>query len=129
MKSESALLAVTDRERRRSHDEADASARRRLRIQITWAVHGRQFATAQKNHVWRQSSALVDPAPNLRWIHGIQSLRCFGIGYFTTVGTGIPGGVKSEPGAGGHAYLVMSNRTENDGAGRGAITIDDNHLA
>src|SRR5712671_1894782 len=96
---------------------------------MTWAIHGRQLAPAQKNYVWRQPSALVDPAPDFKWIHGIQSLRCFGIGYFTTVGTGIPGSVKSEPGAGSHAYLVMSNRTENDGAGRGTITIDDHHLA
>src|SRR5450631_3423641 len=100
-----------------------------MRIQIAWAIHSRELATAQENHVWRQPSALVDPAPDLKWIHGIQRLRCFGIGYLAAFGTGIPSGVKSELGAGGHADPVMSNRTENDGAGRGTKTVDDHHLA
>src|SRR6266849_5044843 len=75
------------------------------------------------------SSALVDPVPDLKWIHGIQALRCFGIGHLATVRPGIIGGVKSEPGAGRHAYPVMRNRTENDGARRGTITVDDHPLA
>jgi hypothetical protein len=77
--------------------------------------------------MWGQSSALVDPASDLKWIHQIQRLRCSGIGYLRDVGTAIPCGVKSELGARGHAYLVMRNLTENDGAGRGTITVDDHH--
>ena len=64
-----------------------------------------------------EPSTLVDPAPDLNRINGIQRLRCFGIGHLTTVGTEIPSGVKSEPGAGGDTYLFMRNRAENDGAG------------
>src|ERR1700730_7325637 len=109
--------------------EGAASARRGTGIQIARAIHSRELASAQENHVWRQPSALVDPAPDLKWIHGTQRLRCFGIGYSATVGTGIPGGVKSEPGAGGHTDLVMGNRTENDGAGRGTKAVDDHHFA
>jgi hypothetical protein len=76
-----------------------------------------------------QPSALVDPVPNLKWIRGIQALRRFGIGHPATVGADIPGGVESEPGAGGHAYPVTRNSPENDGASRGTITIDDHPLA
>ncbi len=56
-------------------------------------------------------------------------MRCFGIGYSTTVGSGIPGGVESELGARGHANPVMRNRAENDGAGRETNTVYDYHLA
>jgi hypothetical protein len=79
--------------------------------------------------MWGQPSALVDPTPDLEWIHQIQRLRCSGIGYLPAVGTAIPCGVKSELSARGHAYLVMRNRTENDGPGRGTITVDDQHCA
>ncbi len=103
--------------------------RRNAGIDIAWPIHGRELATAQGNQVRGQPSALVDPVPDLKWIHGIQALRCFGIGYLATVTPGIIGGVKSEPGAGRHAYPVMRNRTENDGASRGTITVDDHPLA
>ena len=56
-------------------------------------------------------------------------MRCFGIAFFTTVGSGIPGGVESELGARGHANPIMRNRAENDGAGRETITVYDYHLA
>src|ERR1700731_5441052 len=96
---------------------------------MAWPIHGREFGTAQENHVRGQSAALVDPVPDLKWIHGIQTLCCSGIGDLATAGAGIPGSVKSEPGAGGHTYPVMRNSSENDGAGRGTIAIDDHHLA
>jgi len=51
---------------------------------------------------------------------------CF---YLATARLGMPGGVKSEPAAGRHAYPVMRNHTENDGASRGTITVDDRPLA
>jgi hypothetical protein len=70
-----------------------------------------------------------DPVPDLKWIHGIQTLRCFAIGDLATVRARIPGGVKSEPGAGGHAYPVMRYSPESDGTGRGPITIDNHPLA
>src|SRR5258708_17593892 len=94
-----------------------------------WAITGREVGAAQEHHARGKSSGLVDPAPYLRRIHRIQVLRCLGIGYSTTLGTGIPGGVEPELGARGHAYLVMGNRAENDGAGRDAITVYDHHLA
>src|SRR5260370_33003827 len=103
--------------------------RRNVGIDIAWPIHGRELATAQENQVRGQPSALVDPVPDLKWIHGIQALRCFGIGYLATVRPGIIGGVKSEPGAGRHAYPVMRNRTENDGPRRCTITVTDHHLA
>jgi hypothetical protein len=37
--------------------------------------------------------------------------------------------MKSKSGAGGHAYFVVENQTENDGAGRSTETIDDHPLA
>src|ERR1700682_1666619 len=138
MRSGGALLVMTDGGRsftriltRRSSSVAcpdrdgAASARRGLRIRIARAKHARELAAAQENHVWGQPAALVDPVPDLKWIHQIQRLRCRGIGHSASSGTGIPGGMKSEPGPGGHAYPVMRNRTENDGAGRYARTVDD----
>src|SRR5271156_2733875 len=98
-------------------------------IDRAWLIHGRELATPEENQVRGQPSALVDPVPDLKWILGIQALRCFRIGCLATVGPGIPGGVKSEPGAGRHAYPVIRNRTENDGASRGTITVDDHPLA
>jgi hypothetical protein len=112
-----------------ARSERAASVRRGLRIQMARAIHAREFVAAQENHARCQPSALVDPAPELKWIHQIQRLRCLKIGYFAAAGVGIPGGMKSEPGTGGHAYPVMRNRAENDGAGRGTITIDDHSLA
>jgi hypothetical protein len=109
--------------------EGATLVRRCLWIQIAWAIHGREFAAAQEDHVWGQPSVLVDPAAHLERIYGIQRLCCLGIGYFATVGAGIPGSVKSEHGAGGHAYFVMRYCAENDGAGRGTKPVDDYHLA
>jgi hypothetical protein len=96
---------------------------------MAWLIHGRELSTAQKHYVRGQSSALVDPVPDFNWIHGIKTLCCFGIGFFATVGAGVPGGVESKPGTGGHAYPIMRHRPENDGTSRGTITIDDHHLA
>src|SRR5229473_1347684 len=102
-----------------------ASARRGLGIRIAWAKHARELAATQENHACGQPSALIDPAADFEWIHRIQRLRRLGIGYLAPSGIGIPGGMKSEPGTGGHAYPVMRNRTENDGAGRNTRTVDD----
>src|SRR5258708_3870675 len=112
----------------RTMTAGDTSVRRSPRIQVAWAIHGRELAAAQEHHARGKSSAPIDPALYLRRIHRIQVLRCLGIGYSTTLGTGIPGGVEPELGARGHAYLVMGNRAENDGAGRDAITVYDHHL-
>ena len=84
---------------------------------------------AQVDHVRGQPAALVDPAPHLEWIHRIQCLRCLRIGYFAPSGIGIPGCMESEPGTGGHAYPVVRNRTENDGAGRNTGAVDNHPLA
>src|SRR3981189_2277791 len=84
--------------------EGAASARRGLGIRIAWAKHARELAATQENHACGQPSALIDPAADLKWIHQIQRLRCLGIGYLAPSGIGIPGGMKSEPGTGGHAY-------------------------
>src|SRR5258707_15843423 len=99
--------------------------RRNAGIDIAWPIHGRELATAQGNQVRGQPSTLVDPVPALKWIHGIQALRCFGIGYLATVRPGFISVVKSEPGAGRHAYPVMRNRTENDRASRCTLTVHD----
>src|SRR5258708_5462400 len=106
------LRAFSARRQRRVR----GAMRRNVGIDKAWPIHGRELVTAQENQVRGQPSALVDPVPDLKWIHGIQALRCFGIGYPATVRSGIPGGVKFEPGAGRHAYPVIRNRTENDSA-------------
>src|ERR1700722_9124423 len=96
---------------------------------MAWAIHSRELSPAQKNDVRGQPSALVDPVPDFCWIHRIKALCCFRIGFFATVGAGVPGGVESKPGTGGHAYPIMRHRPENDGTSRGTIAIDDHHLA
>ena len=45
------------------------------------------------------------------------------------IGAEIPGGMEAESGVRGHADLVMGNRAEHDGAGRGAQAVDDDGLA
>ena len=62
-------------------------------------------------------------------IHRVQHLGGFGIGHRAAIGAEIPGRMEAEIGMRGHADLVMRNRAENDGAGRGAQAVDDDGLA
>src|SRR5258708_15143257 len=120
------LCPVTGMAARRGHV---ASARQGLRIQVAWAKNASELAAAKVNHARGQPATLVNPAPDLEWIHRIQCLRCLEVGYFATSGIGIPGCMESEPSTGSHAYPVMRNRTENDGAGRNTRTVDNHPLA
>src|SRR5260370_16855779 len=102
MKSEASAVA----DRQRCTRGQRRSMRRNVGIDIAWPIHGRELATAQGNQVRGQPSALVDPVRDLKWIHGIQALRCFGIGYLATVRPGIIGALKPEPAPDPHASPI-----------------------
>src|SRR5258708_20163778 len=107
----------------RTMTAGDTSVRRSPRIQVAWAIHGRELAAAQEHHARGKSSAPIDPALYLRRIHRIQVLRCLGIGYSTTLGTGIPGGVEPKLGTRGHAYLFIRNPTQNHRSSPHSLTL------
>ena len=70
-----------------------------------------------------------DPAPHRRGIHRVQHLGRFGIGNGAAIGAEIPRRVESEHGMRGNANLVVRDRAEDDGAGRGAQAVDDHGFA